>query len=179
MTNWQTPRILYDELSSAVGGFACDAAADDTNHLASDWYGPGSSLAVDALKVEQWLSPVFCNPPYGRGIERWLEKFVEQQSKGVTIVALLPANTEVRWWYEYVVPFASIVFLVGRVPFTNPQHHKHTQPDHGSAICLYEPGVVGGAVGWLDWKVRNAIRNTGSEGVVTSIDPDAQSVDNQ
>ena len=70
------------------------------------------------------------------------------------MVALLPARVETRWWYEGVVSFASIVFLVGRVPFVDPNRTKPTQPDHPSAICLYEPGVVGGSVAWLDWKER-------------------------
>ena len=153
MTDWQTPRVLYDELDRLVGGFACDAAADLTNHLHPVWYGPGSS-GPDALTVPVWLSPAFCNPPYGRNIDLWLSKFVEQQKLGVTVVALLPANTEVRWWYEWVVPNASILFVVGRGPFIDPNRTKPTQPDHGSVICLFEPNIPGGAVVWVDWKER-------------------------
>ena len=162
MTDWQTPKVLFDELDQAVGGFAVDAAASGSNHLTPVWYGPGSDQP-DALVVDRWLSPAFCNPPYGRGIERWLDKFIEQQAVGVTTVAILPARTEVRWWYERVVPFASIVFLVGRVPFVDPARTKPTQPDHGSAILMYEPDISGGAVAWLDWKERiHALRQAGS-----------------
>ena len=165
MTDWQTPRVLYDELSRCVGGFVVDAAASADNHLAPVWYGPGSSVSEDALAVDVWDSPAFCNPPYGKGIEKWLKKFVEQQKFGNTVVALLPARTEVRWWFDWVVPYASVVFLVGRVPFVDPGRSKPTQPDHGSAVCLYEPNVAGGSVAWLDWKERikeqGAIHKTG------------------
>lgn len=154
MTDWQTPPELFNELSKAVGGFAVDAAASGNNHLCPDWYGPDSPVATDALAVVEWASPAFCNPPYGRGIERWLEKFHEQQLEGVTTVAILPARVETRWWYEGVVPRASIVFLVGRIPFVDPSRGKLSQPDHASAVCLYEPDVSGGAVAWLDWKER-------------------------
>ena len=159
MTDWQTPRVLFDELDRCAGGFKVDAAANVHNHLVDIWYGPGSSVSEDALSVPVWDSPAFCNPPYGKGIEAWLAKFREQQLLGVTTVALLPANTEVRWWYEGVVPFASIVFLVGRVPFIDPARTKPTQPDHGSAVCMYEPDTEGGPVAWVDWKERIRAKN--------------------
>jgi phage N-6-adenine-methyltransferase len=116
-TGWRTPRELFEPIALSVGGFAIDAAADSGNTLLPRWYGPGSELGEDALAVEEWLSPAFCNPPYGKGIEVWLRKFQEQARKGVSVVALLPARVETRWWYELVVPFADILFLVGRVPF--------------------------------------------------------------
>lgn len=158
MTNWQTPRILYDELDRCVGGFAVDSAADHSNHLHPDYYGPGSRLGEDALALDRWLSPAFCNPPYGKGLDKWVQKFIEQAKLGNTVVALLPANTEVRWWFEYVVQHSSIIFLVGRVPYINPERAKPTQPDHASAVCLFEPNLVGGNVCWLDWKARIAAR---------------------
>jgi phage N-6-adenine-methyltransferase len=116
-TGWRTPRELFEPIALSVGGFAIDAAADSGNTLLPRWYGPGSELGEDALAEEEWLSPAFCNPPYGKGIEVWLRKFQEQARKGVSVVALLPARVETRWWYELVVPFADILFLVGRVPF--------------------------------------------------------------
>lgn len=156
MTNWQTPREFYESLNRVVGGFAVDAAADSSNHLAPVWYGPGGD-SPDALAVDKWLSPAWCNPPYGRGIDRWVKKFIEQRHKGVTTVALLPANTETRWWYDYVVGNAGITFLVSRLPFVNPERTKQSQPDHGSAICVFEPpnlDHVYRPVVWLDWKAR-------------------------
>lgn len=163
MTNWKTPRILYDELDRSVGGFLCDAAADHGNSLHGSFYGPGSAIGEDALVIERWLSPAFCNPPYGKGIEKWLMKFIEQAKLGVTTVALLPARVETRWWYDYVVAMASIVFLVGRVPFIDVSRTKPTQPDHGSAVCLFEPELHGGNVCWLDWKARITARELGNQ----------------
>lgn len=166
MTNWQTPSILFDPLNRACE-FAVDAAADGVNTLCDKFYGPGSSISEDALTVPRWLSPAWCNPPYGRGIERWLDKFIEQLQLGNSVVALLPANTEVRWWYEKVVPYSSIIFLVGRVPFHDPGRTRPTQPDHGSALCFYTPAdALNRRVEWLDWKERfgNALHNHAVEG---------------
>lgn len=151
-TGWRTPSILFEYLNKAVG-FNVDAAADASNHLLPNWYGPDSPLETDALAVENWLSPAYCNPPYGKGLDKWLKKFVEQQKLGNTVVALLPANTEVGWWYKFVVPYADILFLVGRVPFEGHPDGKKTQPDHASAIVMYSPFSTG-RVDWLDWKTR-------------------------
>lgn len=150
MTDWQTPKILWDKIKEV--GFNVDAAANSTNHLCSCWYGPGSSIGEDALVIEQWLSPAWCNPPYGRDIEQWLDKFIEQAGLGVQIIALLPARVETRWWFEKVVEQkCDIFFLVGRVPFVDPNRTKPTQPDHASALVVYED-VARGRIEWLDWK---------------------------
>lgn len=157
MTNWRTPHEFFDPLQYILGEFfAVDAAADSSNHLLPLWYGEGSPTGeVDAFKVQIWASPAWCNPPYGKEIGRWLDKFIEQAKLGGTVVALLPANTETRWFYEKVVPFSDVFFLVGRIPFIDPDRTKPTQPDHGSALCLFSPEAEG-HVEWLDWRARFA-----------------------
>jgi phage N-6-adenine-methyltransferase len=151
--DWQTPPLLFNALHYTCN-FKVDAAASGENHLVEDWYGPGSPLGEDALAVEKWLSPAWCNPPYGKGIERWLDKFIEESTiHHGKVVALLPARVETRWWYEKVVPWCDIIFLVGRVPFLLPGREKPSQPDHASALCIYEP-TSSGKVSWIDWKAK-------------------------
>ena len=117
LTNWQTPKILFKQIDHAVGNFAVDAAASAANTLCPVWYGPGGE-AEDALEVEKWLSPAWCNPPYGKGLERWLDAFNKQVQLGGAVVALLPAYVERIWWLEKVVnPGADIIFLTRRVQF--------------------------------------------------------------
>ena len=94
-----------------------DAAGSYDSHLLPTWYGKGSALSEDALTVERWDSPAFCNPPYDGGIARWLEKFLEQARLEKTVVALLPAKVGTKWWAKGVVPCCDIIFLTGRVPF--------------------------------------------------------------
>lgn len=155
MTNWQTPRSLFDKLEHTVGRFAVDAAASSDTRLCDLYYGPGSPLGEDALEVEKWLSPAWCNPPYGRGITQWIDKFIQQATLGVTTVALLPARVDARWWYKGVVENAGILFLVGRVPFVDPARQKPSQPDHASAVCLFEPGFESaGKCSWLEWRKK-------------------------
>ena len=165
---------MFDYLDSAVNGFAVDAAADEMNYLTSPWYGPGGA-ELDALAVNEWLSPAWCNPPYGRGLGQWLDKFAEQGSKGVHIAALLPAYVERIWWKEKVVDRGcDVIFLTGRVPFEKLCPHCHGEypnsedtcsacagegfvpgpnPRDPSAIVVYGPSASS-KVGWFDW--RNA-----------------------
>ena len=146
--------------------------------------GPGSPLAEDALTVELWPSPAWCNPPYGKGLVRWLDKFLEQAERGVDIVALLPAYTDRLWWKAKVVdPGCDIIFLTGRVPFERPcpecggiGYYTTEGPGEGGVvdqtchICSGNQVVVGkqpfnasalvfygetfARVGWLDWREK-------------------------
>lgn len=183
-TEWQTPKALFKHLDTAAGGFAVDAAANKQNALIERYYGPGSPLGEDALAIPEWLSPAWCNPPYGKGITKWVDKFLEQGQLGVSTVALLPAYTDRHWWYEKIVqPGADIIFLVGRVQFERPckacsgtgksmfASTPPTPAEGSCAACNATGSVPGtqpynasaivvfgptaaGRTGWLDWRKK-------------------------
>jgi len=159
--DWRTPpelfRLLDDEFH-----FTLDAAADETNHLCDRWLGPGGEVE-DALSVP-WCWPsgdtIFCNPPYSKeGNPLWAKKFAEGSADN-TIVALINVATSNRWWFDYVVQYASeIRFLVGRVPFIDPDTEKPIAGNrYDSAVIVYGAGR-GAEIGsklpftyWWDWK---------------------------
>lgn len=61
---------------------------------------------------------VFCNPPYGRSVIDWVRKANEESQKpGTTIVMLLFARTDTKWFHDYVYGKAEVRFLKGRVKF--------------------------------------------------------------
>lgn len=160
-TDWRTPRELFDLINSSINdgeGCAVDAAADSSNHLVPDWYGPGSVLGEDALAIPVWASPAWCNPPYDRDIKKWLHKFIQQQAIGKTIIALLPAKTDTNWWHDMVVPYADTLFLKGRVAF-EPADDALTDfnPKFASALCIYHSAHQP-TVKWLDWRKAIAIK---------------------
>lgn len=167
-TAWRTPAALWQPLDQAVGGFAVDAAADASNHIVPDWYGPGSTIGEDALSLPEWMNPAWCNPPYGRGLEKWLDKFIEQGRMGVNVVALLPAYVDRLWWHEKVVKVgADIIFLVGRVPFERVDEEGNvvtgSQPRDPSALVIYGP-TASGRTGWLDWRKKKEENEPSSGG---------------
>jgi len=56
---------------------------------------------------------VFCNPPYGPEIGRWIGKAVETE----VAVYLLPARTDTGWFHDYAMQADEIRFLRGRLRF--------------------------------------------------------------
>jgi hypothetical protein len=80
---------------------------------------------VDGLSIS-WQGNVFVNPPYGKAIRGWLEKGLNEIEVGnvKSIVYLLPSYTDVKWFHEIAIPFASeIRFIKGRLKFGF--HNKH------------------------------------------------------
>ncbi|MDG6912587.1 MAG: adenine methyltransferase [Nitrososphaerota archaeon] len=64
-----------------------------------------------------WGTSTFCNPPYGRKIEKWLLKGYIEYLKEKTIVFLIPSRTDTRWWHNIVMKADEIRFLKGRLKF--------------------------------------------------------------
>ncbi len=62
---------------------------------------------------------VFCNPPYGRKIYDWVKKcYEESQKPNTTVVLLIPARTDTRYFHEFIYHKAKeIRFIKGRLKF--------------------------------------------------------------
>ena len=114
--NWATPRILMSWIKENLGWEpTLDAAATVGNTKAAVFY----NKQQDGLR-QNWFGHVWVNPPYGRSISDWVEKAAEQiQRRNVkSIMMLLPARVDTKWFHEIVVPNAWMVYLVkGRISF--------------------------------------------------------------
>ena len=61
---------------------------------------------------------VFCNPPYGREIGKWVEKaYRTNQEHGNLVVMLLPARTDTKWFHDFIYNKAEVRFVRGRLKF--------------------------------------------------------------
>lgn len=58
------------------------------------------------------------NPPYGREIGAPLKKAYESSLEGATVVCLVPARTDTRWWHAYCMK-GEIRFVKGRLKFND------------------------------------------------------------
>jgi hypothetical protein len=99
---WETPRAvkeaLYAEFALNFDPCPLDGMVDGLAPLFCRWHG----------------KRVWCNPPYGPSIRRWLERGFEAE----IAVYLLPARTDTRWFHRLCLPHASeIRFLKGRLKF--------------------------------------------------------------
>lgn len=62
---------------------------------------------------------VFCNPPYGPEISKFLVRGIEAK----VAVFLLPARTDVKWFHDLCLPRAKeIRFIRGRLKFGNAEN---------------------------------------------------------
>ena len=71
--NWATPQEFFDELNREFH-FDLDPAADENNHKCDKYF----TVKENGL-LQSWGGySVFCNPPYGREIGKWVEKHIER-----------------------------------------------------------------------------------------------------
>ena len=113
---WETPQELFDELDREFH-FALDTCALPENAKCARYYTPEQ----DGLS-QPWKGVCWCNPPYGRGIGRWVEKASASAADGATVVMLIPARTDTEWFHSYILGKTEIRFIKGRVKFGNSRN---------------------------------------------------------
>ena len=115
---WTTPRETYEELDREFG-FTMDPcpANDEMGGLQRAWKGV-----------------VWCNPPYGRTISKWIARGLSASQEGATVVMLLPSRTDTRWWHDYCMK-GEIRFIRGRLKFGNATNAA----PFPSAIVIFRP----------------------------------------
>lgn len=111
--DWATPQDLFDKLNDEFH-FTLDVCAIPENARCEHYYSPEQ----DGL-LQHWEGTVWCNPPYGRKIGLWVKKAYESviRDDGTTVVMLLPARTDTKWFHEYILPYGQIRFIRGRLKF--------------------------------------------------------------
>ena len=129
---WETPPAFFAEVDREFG-FTLDVCALPSNAKCARFYSP----ADDGLK-QGWQGVCWCNPPYGKEIGLWVQKAQQSASGGgATVVCLLPARTDTRWWHDFVVPFAAEVrFLKGRLKFGGSANSVNSAP-FPSALVVF------------------------------------------
>lgn len=93
-----TPQSFFDELNNEFN-FTLDPCATKENAKCNKFY----TKEQDGLKQDWSGERVFCNPPYGKVIGDWVRKCYEESKKSnTTVVALIPARTDTRYFHEYI-----------------------------------------------------------------------------
>ena len=113
---WCTPQDFFDKLNEEFS-FVLDAAATEKSAKCSLYYTP----ETDGL-AQNWDcgGSVFCNPPYGREISKWVEKaYRESATVKYPIVLLIAARTDTAYFHDYIYGKAEIRFIRGRIRFTD------------------------------------------------------------
>lgn len=104
---WNTPPRVVRELAT-VFNWDVDVCASGPNVCANYYAEADNGLA------QTWRGLCWMNPPYGDEIGVWVEK---ARTEPGTVVCLLPARTDTKWWQENT-PYADlVVFIRGRLKF--------------------------------------------------------------
>lgn len=110
---WETPQAFFDELNREFQ-FTLDPCADKYNHKCQAYYTKEQNGLMQDWEGER----VFCNPPYGREIDKWVKKsFYESRKKNTLVVMLIPARTDTKYFHEFIYGKAEIRFIRGRLKF--------------------------------------------------------------
>ena len=107
---WATPQDFFDKLDEEFH-FDLDVCATPENAKCEKYFTKDD----DGLS-QQWGGVVYCNPPYGREIGKWVKKCSEYEGESVM---LLPARTDTRWFHDYIYGKAEIRFIKGRLKFND------------------------------------------------------------
>jgi phage N-6-adenine-methyltransferase len=142
--SWATPQDFFDRLNSEFH-FTLDVCADDENHKCGKYF----TKEMDGLS-QPWTGVCWCNPPYGRQMPKWVRKASDSASQGATVVCLIPARTDTKYWHHYIWdrgnrPRANVeVRLVeGRLKFGGG---KNSAP-FPSAVIVFRPAPIRGVTG--------------------------------
>lgn len=115
---WETPQNLFDKLNSQYH-FTLDPCCTHENAKCQKHY-----TQEDNGLTQNWSNEVvFCNPPYGREIGKWVKKAYEESKKGTKIVMLIPARVDAKWFHQYIYHKENegirVEFIKGRLKFIN------------------------------------------------------------
>ena len=124
-----TPQAFFDYYNS-IYNFTLDVCASPENAKCENYF-----TAADNGLAQEWVGNCWMNPPYGREIIDWMQKAHESSLCGATVVCLVPARTDTKWWHEYAMK-GQIEFIRGRLKFGDA---KNSAPFPSAVVTFYPP----------------------------------------
>lgn len=127
---WGTPNDFFEKMNEEFH-FTLDVCATDENAKCDRYF----TKEIDGLSQE-WTGICWMNPPYGRTIGTWMEKAYNSSLNGTTVVCLVPARTDTKWFHDYAMK-GEIRLIRGRLKFGES---KNSAP-FPSAIVIFGPNI--------------------------------------
>jgi phage N-6-adenine-methyltransferase len=139
---WATPQWLFDQLHAEFD-FSLDPCATEQNTKCPTHY----TLTDNGL-TKTWSGAVFVNPPYS-AIAEWSKKALSERNHS-TVVLLVPARTDTRWFVALADAAAEVRFLTGRLRFGE----SITSAPFPSAVIVLRPPFdpVERCVSWVSYR---------------------------
>lgn len=124
---WLTP----PELVRKIGTFdldPCTPINSPFKHATVNF-----SILDDGLSKE-WFGRVYLNPPYGKGMELWIEK-LKNHGNGICLIF---ARTETKCFFSHIWNDAdAVLFVKGRIKFYNLNGEQVGTPGAPSIFIAY------------------------------------------
>tara|TARA_R100000655_G_scaffold60618_1_gene98964 strand:+ start:888 stop:1388 length:501 start_codon:yes stop_codon:yes gene_type:complete len=144
-TEWSTPESFFKRLDDEFI-FTLDLCATEDNALCDAFV----DKEEDCLSVEwDWVAhephryTAWMNPPWGRGVGKFVQRAYEQSRKySLRVVCLLPANTDTRWWRDWVWRASEVRFVTGRLHFVCEDGRTGPCPT-GACVVVFDSRVGG------------------------------------
>lgn len=130
---WATPQDFFDQLNQEFHFTLDPCATHESAKCARYFTEEDNGLAQDWAR-----EVVFMNPPYGRVLGQWVKKAFEESIKGATVVCLLPARTDTKWFHDYIYNRSEIRFIKGRLKFGDS---KNSAPFPSMVVIFNRAGV--------------------------------------
>ena len=107
-------------------------ATEENTKVLDNYFSPED----DGLSKDWQGNVCFMNPPYGREVQDWVKKAHTESLKGTTVVALVPARTDTKW-FQYCFKADYLYFVKGRVKFIDDDGNSTGSATFPSVIVVW------------------------------------------
>lgn len=127
-----TPSYVLEPVRKLLGGIGLDPCTEPDNPThAQTFY----HLPQDGCELPWSASTVFCNPPYGKARDRWVDRCIATGVAGAKVVLLIPAHTDTRTFQRALACCTSVLFVRARLRFgVLRENGRQEAASHGSAL---------------------------------------------
>jgi len=154
--DWRTPVWVLD-LVRKVGPVALDPCPSrDREHWFATSNAVGDGLVFPWHIAKDAPGLVYCNPPYGRELPKWVNKINEEAEYGLEIILLCPARPGSKWWKRVWKSADAFCFIDGRITF----EQASAPPLFPSALFYW---------GSREHKFCRAFQNNGIVGIISNM----------
>ena len=133
---WQTPKALFDTLDEEFK-FVLDACADQDNAKRGMFFSETHSALTNPWNYFGEDATTFINPPYSQ-TELFLNRAADQAKEhNITVVALVNANTDTKWFANAVKSANEIRLITGRIGFIGNSGEKTGGNTKGQCLIVW------------------------------------------
>lgn len=136
--DWYTPPAIVEALGGKEGFDLDPCTPEDASRLPAPTARQMITPSQDGLATDWWPSAfVWLNPPYGKGMDKWMAKLANHPGGGI---ALVPGHMDPGWMHEFVLNHpntTAILITRGRLKFVRPDGSNGTAAPTGSVFVAY------------------------------------------